>query len=54
MDRPTLVLVEVFVEVLEVIEVAEHDGVVGGDGAGSLLQLVTELCTKSCQRLSTA
>ena len=41
----TFVLVHVFVEVLDVVEVAEHEGRVRGDGAAPLLQLVTELWT---------
>ena len=37
----TLVLVQVAVEVVEVVEVAEHEGGVRGQTAGLVLQLVT-------------
>ena len=45
MDPHTFVLLQIFVECLDIVEVAEHEGRGGGDGAGSLLQLVTELWT---------
>ena len=40
----TLILVQILVEILIVVEVAEHEGGLGGDHAGLLLDLVHVLC----------
>ena len=39
-----MILVQILVEILIVVEVAEHEGGLGGDHAGLLLYLVHVLC----------
>ena len=43
----TLILVQILVEILIVVEVAEHEGGLGGDHAGLLLHLVHVLCNST-------
>ena len=43
----TLILVQILVEILIVVEVAEHESGLGGDHAGFLLHLVHVLCNST-------
>ena len=49
-----MILVQILVEILIVVEVAEHEGGLGGDHAGLLLDLVHVLCNTPAPSMDTS